>query len=91
MISPSSTVPLGRDGSKGWKEAAPFDRILVTAAAREVPAALLSQLSPGGVMVIPVGQTQSAQMLLRLRKDMEGKVHTQHLMNVRFVPLVEGA
>lgn len=76
------------DGSRGWKEAAPFDRILVTAAAPEVPAALIEQLRPGGVMVLPVGPEGAPQMLLRLTKDAGGTVHTQHLMDVRFVPLV---
>ncbi len=78
------------DGSKGWKEAAPFERIIVTAAAGEIPAALLDQLSPGGVMVVPVGKNVADQILLRIRKDQDGKITTQHLMNVRFVPLVEG-
>ncbi len=78
------------DGAKGWKEAAPFDRIMVTAAAAAVPAALLEQLAPGGVMVLPVGQHAGDQLLLRIRKDLNGEVHTQHLMHVRFVPLVEG-
>jgi len=79
------------DGSKGWKEAAPFERIMVTAAAGEVPAVLLDQLSPGGIMVLPVGNNVSDQILLRLRKGEDGtSITTQHLMNVRFVPLVEG-
>ena len=78
------------DGSKGWKEAAPFERIIVTAAAPEVPAALIDQLSPGGIMVIPVGGSVADQILLRIRKDEQGNITTQHLMNVRFVPLVEG-
>lgn len=77
------------DGSKGWKEAAPFERIIVTAAASEVPAALLEQLAPGGIMVIPVGNSVADQILLRVRKDEAGEISTQHLMHVRFVPLVE--
>lgn len=76
------------DGSKGWKSAAPFDRIIVTAAAPEVPAALLDQLAEGGVMVIPVG-SENEQLLLRIEKTPEG-LRQQHLMQVRFVPLVEG-
>jgi protein-L-isoaspartate(D-aspartate) O-methyltransferase len=76
------------DGSKGWKSAAPFDRIIVTAAAHEVPAALLDQLAEGGIMVIPVG-SDTEQMLLRIEKTPEG-ITQQHLMGVRFVPLVEG-
>ncbi len=78
------------DGSKGWKEAAPFERIMVTAAAGEIPAVLLEQLSPGGVMVLPVGSHAADQILLRLHKGEDGAITTQHLMNVRFVPLVEG-
>ncbi|MDE3015814.1 MAG: protein-L-isoaspartate(D-aspartate) O-methyltransferase [Pseudomonadota bacterium] len=78
------------DGSKGWKEAAPFERIIVTAAAGEIPAILLEQLTPGGVMVLPVGKSVAEQILLKVCKDEAGQVTTQHLMNVRFVPLVEG-
>jgi protein-L-isoaspartate(D-aspartate) O-methyltransferase len=77
------------DGSKGWKEVAPFERIIVTAAASGVPAILLEQLAPGGIMIIPVGNNAVDQILLRIRKEMDGSVTTQHLMNVRFVPLVE--
>ena len=77
------------DGSKGWRETAPFERIMVTAAAREVPAILLEQLAPGGVMVLPVGNSVADQILLRIRKDEDGTISTQHMMNVRFVPLVE--
>jgi protein-L-isoaspartate(D-aspartate) O-methyltransferase len=76
------------DGSKGWKETAPFDRIIVTAAADQVPAVLLEQLAPGGIMVIPVGASVADQILLRIRKAQDGSINTQHLMNVRFVPLV---
>ncbi len=82
------TAKLG-DGTKGWPEAAPFDRIIVTAAAKAVPSALLEQLAVGGVMVIPVGDHASEQILLRLEKTEDG-YSSQHLMNVRFVPLVEG-
>ena len=77
------------DGSKGWKEAAPFERIIVTAAAKEIPAVLMEQLAPGGVMVIPVGGSVADQILLRVRKGEDGTIATEHLMNVRFVPLVE--
>ncbi len=77
------------DGSKGWPEAAPFDRIIVTAAAREIPSSLLDQLAVGGVIVAPVGDPTDVQILLRLSKDENG-ISSQHLMNVRFVPLIEG-
>ena len=76
------------DGSKGWKEVAPFERIIVTAAASEVPAVLLAQLAPGGIMVLPVGNSVADQILLRIRKSEDGSYTTQHLMNVRFVPLI---
>ena len=76
------------DGSKGWKTAAPFDRIMVTAAAHEVPAKLIDQLAEGGIMVIPVG-SDTEQLLLRIEKTPDG-IKQQHLMGVRFVPLVEG-
>lgn len=81
------TSKLG-DGSKGWNEVAPFDRIMVTAAAGEVPSALLDQLAIGGVMVTPVGAQGAEQILLRIERTEDG-FNTQHLMNVRFVPLVE--
>ncbi|MFW0777208.1 MAG: protein-L-isoaspartate(D-aspartate) O-methyltransferase [Rickettsiales bacterium] len=86
----SNIVTRHGDGSKGWKEAAPFERIIVTAAASEIPATLIDQLTPGGVMVIPVGGSVADQILLRIRKAEDGTISTEHLMNVRFVPLVEG-
>jgi protein-L-isoaspartate(D-aspartate) O-methyltransferase len=76
------------DGSKGWKSAAPFERIIVTAAAHNVPAMLLDQLAEGGIMIIPVG-SDTEQLLLRIEKTPDG-IKQQHLMPVRFVPLVEG-
>lgn len=76
------------DGSKGWKTAAPFDRIIVTAAAHVVPATLIDQLAEGGIMVVPVG-SDTEQLLLRIEKTPQGIVQ-QQLMGVRFVPLVEG-
>lgn len=79
------------NGSKGWPEAAPFDRIIVTAAADEVPKVLLDQLAPDGVMVIPVGSKAADQMLLRLHKLADDTITTEHLMHVRFVPLIENA
>ena len=84
----SNIVTRCGDGSRGWKETAPFERIIVTAAAGQVPATLLDQLAPGGVMVIPVGNDITDQILLRVRKDEEGCIATEHLMNVRFVPLI---
>lgn len=76
------------DGYRGWPEAAPFHRIIVTAAAKEIPKSLLDQLADGGIMVVPVGSPSTDQMLLRIQRQGE-QLHTQHLMPVRFVPLVE--
>ncbi len=77
------------DGWKGWREQAPFDRIMVTAAAVDVPGALVDQLAEGGLMVLPVGRTSRDQALLRLTRTADGLVE-EHLSDVRFVPLVEG-
>ncbi len=77
------------DGHKGWVEQAPFDRIIVTAAAPQVPPALVDQLAEGGVMVIPVGEEAGEQRLLRLRRTAEGVVE-EDLMHTKFVPLVPG-
>lgn len=76
------------DGSKGWKEGAPFDRIIVTAAAEEIPTPLIEQLAPGGIMIIPVGGSIADQMLLKVRKNDDNSISTESLMGVRFVPLV---
>ncbi len=78
------------DGSKGWPEQAPFDRIIVTAAADEIPQILVDQLAVGGIMVIPVGPDKNDQVLVRLRKN-EDSIECDHLADVRFVPLVGGA
>lgn len=74
------------DGSEGWEEFAPYDRIMVTAGAGEVPQALLEQLKPGGKMVIPVG-VKGKQQLLLIRKDEGGKVTTKIMGMVKFVEL----
>lgn len=78
------------DGYAGWPEAAPFDAIVVTAAAPRVPAALVAQLRPGGRMVIPVGESAAAQELLVLAKRADGSIETRAVLPVRFVPLVPG-
>jgi len=78
------------DGYGGWPEAAPFDAIVVTAAAPTVPPRLVEQLAPGGVMVIPVGGTHDIQYLLRITREPDGRTRTENLMPVRFVPLVPG-
>ncbi|HZT87308.1 MAG TPA: protein-L-isoaspartate(D-aspartate) O-methyltransferase [Stellaceae bacterium] len=77
------------DGSKGWPEQAPFDRIVVTAAAADVPANLVDALVMGGIMIVPVGEDYRDQRLLRVRRTENGAV-TEDLGLVRFVPLVEG-
>lgn len=76
------------DGSKGWPEQAPFDRIIVTAAAHQLPKPLLEQLKPGGRMVIPVGEMLSAQDLLLITKTADGKLQQKTILPVRFVPLI---
>jgi len=75
------------DGYYGWEEAAPFDAIIVTAAASHVPPPLVEQLAPGGRMIIPVGSTAWTQNLVLITKDDEGDVRTRALIPVRFVPL----
>ena len=77
------------DGTRGWTEQAPFDRILVTAAAHDTPAILLDQLRPGGIMVLPVGQSDDVQQLIRIEKTPTG-LDYRELCDVLFVPLVEG-
>jgi protein-L-isoaspartate(D-aspartate) O-methyltransferase len=75
------------DGYRGWPEHAPFDAIIVTAAAPDVPPALIAQLKPGGKLVIPVGAQWSGQELLIIEKDLNGKTTTRNMLAVRFVPL----
>jgi protein-L-isoaspartate(D-aspartate) O-methyltransferase len=79
------------DGSMGWKEQAPFERIIVTAAAHDIPPLLVDQLAIGGVMVVPVndGRDEHDQRLLRVVRTQDG-VETEELGITRFVPLVEG-
>jgi protein-L-isoaspartate(D-aspartate) O-methyltransferase len=79
------------DGYKGWAEHAPFDAIVVTAAASHIPPALIEQLKPGGRMVIPVGERFSIQNLMLVDKDPDGRAHkSRAVLPVRFVPLVSG-
>ncbi len=79
------------DGAEGWPEQAPFDRIIVTAAAPAVPQKLVEQLKPGGLMIVPVGTPggRGEQNLVRIARTEEG-VKREELLPVRFVPLVEG-
>lgn len=76
------------DGYAGWQEKAPFDAIIVTAAARHIPPALIEQLKPGGRMLIPIGSPHMYQELMLLTKDNEGTTHTESLLGVAFVPLI---
>jgi len=75
------------DGYQGWPEQAPFDGIIVTAAARDVPQPLIDQLTAGGRMVIPLGEPGGAQMLYLVEKMGDGKVSQRAILGVRFVPL----
>lgn len=77
------------DGSHGLPDQAPFDRILVTAAAEDPPGPLLEQLKPGGIMVVPVGQSDAVQALIKVTRSSRGFDY-EELRPVRFVPLVEG-
>jgi protein-L-isoaspartate(D-aspartate) O-methyltransferase len=75
------------DGYYGWPEHAPFDAIIVTAAAGHIPRPLLEQLKPGGRLVIPIGPVYAVQSLVLARRDDDGEVRTQQLLPVRFVPM----
>ena len=77
------------NGYHGWPEKAPFDAIIVTAAASHTPAALLEQLKPGGRMVIPVGLPYMYQELMLVTKDDDGNIKTKAILGVAFVPLVD--
>ncbi|MCB1363135.1 MAG: protein-L-isoaspartate(D-aspartate) O-methyltransferase [Rhodobacteraceae bacterium] len=77
------------DGSHGLAEQAPFDRIIVTAAAEDPPGPLLAQLKIGGIMVVPVGQSDTVQTLIRVRRTATGFDY-EEIRPVRFVPLLEG-
>ena len=80
---------MATDGSFGLPDQAPFDRILVTAAAEDPPGPLLAQLKTGGIMVLPVGQSDAVQSLIRVTRTETGFDYDE-LRAVRFVPLVEG-
>jgi len=80
---------LTADGSFGLPDQGPFDRILVTAAAEDPPGPLLAQLKVGGAMVVPVGQSDHVQRLIKVTRSGDG-LHYEELLPVRFVPLIEG-
>lgn len=75
------------DGYYGWQQHAPFDAIVVTAAAGHIPPPLLKQLKPGGKMIIPIGSRFLTQQLLLVEKDKQGKLTTEQVLPVMFVPL----
>ncbi len=77
------------DGGEGWRDQAPFDRIMVTAAAPHEPSTLLEQLKPGGILVAPVGRG-AVQTLVRYTGEPDGSFKRETLGDVRFVPLLEG-
>lgn len=85
----SNVTQMVGDGYKGWPNQAPFDRIIITAAAKEVPEALADQLAIGGIMIIPLEDTPMNQDLVRITRTEQGYAH-EDLLPVRFVPLVEG-
>jgi len=80
------TLRIG-DGYYGWEEYAPFDAIVVTAAASHVPPPLVAQLKPGGRMIIPVGSRFLTQQLVLIEKDADGQLITRQILPVKFVPL----
>lgn len=85
----TNITALSADGSFGLPEQAPFDRIIVTAAAEDPPGPLLAQLRIGGIMVVPVGQSDAVQSLIRVTR-LETGFDYEELRPVRFVPLIEG-
>jgi protein-L-isoaspartate(D-aspartate) O-methyltransferase len=85
----SNITTITADGSHGLPDQGPFDRILVTAAAEDPPGPLLEQLKPGGIMVLPVGQSDAVQSLIKVTRSTRGFDY-EELRPVRFVPLVEG-
>ena len=85
-----NVTTLSADGSAGWPEQAPFDRIIITAAAADVPETLLGQLAEGGIMIVPVGLDENDQHLLKVKRT-AGGAETSDLGPTRFVPLIDGA
>jgi len=85
----ANVTMIAGDGTRGWPEQAPFERIMVTAAAADVPEILLKQLAPGGIMIVPAGLDENDQRLLRVKRTEEG-AETQDLGPTRFVSLIDG-
>ena len=88
-LNMSNITTILSDGGHGLEQQATFDRIIVTAASDDPPASLLSQLKIGGIMIIPVGQSDNMQKLIKIAKT-DGGYEYQDLQSVRFVPLVAG-
>jgi len=86
----TNVTVLTGDGFAGAPERAPFDRIIVTAAAEDVPEALVDQLAEGGIMVLPLGPRHGTQHIVKLLKAAGGSLTRQNLIAVRFVPLLRG-
>jgi protein-L-isoaspartate(D-aspartate) O-methyltransferase len=86
----SNIVAKSGDGSRGWPEQAPFDRIMITAAAPEMPYALIGQLKEGGILVAPIGPERGDQDLYRVTRTAGGETR-ERMCAVRFVPLIAGA
>jgi protein-L-isoaspartate(D-aspartate) O-methyltransferase len=78
---------INADGSKGYPEKAPYDRVVVTAAAPNLPEPLITQLKPNGIMLVPVGSVSLFQNLLKIIKKPDGKIEQENLGGVAFVPL----
>ena len=76
------------DGYFGWPEVAPFDAIIITAAANHIPPPLIKQLKPGGRMILPLGSTTFFQTLTLIKKTKDGKLDVEHIATVTFVPMV---
>lgn len=89
ILNLSNITAMVGDGMKGWPAQAPFERIIVTAAATGVPENLMAQLAVDGVMIIPVETSRDRQQLQRIIRTSTG-VETEPLLDVRFVPLVQG-
>ena len=85
----TNITSMAADGTRGLPEQAPFDRILITAAAEDPPGPLLEELKVGGIMVVPVGQSDAVQALIKVTRTETGFEYDE-LRQVRFVPLVEG-
>jgi protein-L-isoaspartate(D-aspartate) O-methyltransferase len=80
---------INADGYKGWEQNAPYDKIIVAAAAPFIPEALIQQLKPGGILIIPVGKYMDKQKIKIITKDMNNNISSENSLDVRFVPLVQ--